>query len=76
MSASDPEESAKLNIAFAMTHRPVQRHPRSAAAGNILRANPSYPGAAAQAGTLSRRGMMTRAIHAIARQPGPALARQ
>ena len=64
------KNSAKLNIAFGNDAQAVQDIRDLQSAGNILRANPSYPGAAAQAANALKRGMMTRAIHAIGTTAG------
>jgi hypothetical protein len=61
---------AKLNIAFGNDAQAVQDIRDLQSAGNILRANPTYPGAAAQAANAVKRGLMTHAIGVIGKTAG------
>jgi hypothetical protein len=64
---------AKLNIAFGNDAQAVQDIRDLQSAGNILRANAQYPGAAAQAANALKRGMMTRALQTVGATGGAAL---
>jgi len=64
---------AKLNVAFGNDAQAVQEIRDLQSAGNILRANPQYPGAAAQAANAIKRGMMTRALQTVGATGGAAL---
>lgn len=61
---------AKLNIAFGNDAQAVQDIRDLQSAGNILRANPTYPGAAAQAANAVKRGLMTHAIGVLGKTAG------
>lgn len=67
------QNQAKLNIAFGNDAQAVQDIRDLRAAGNILRANPQYPGAAAQAANAIKRGMMTRALQTVGATGGAAV---
>ena len=64
---------AKLNIAFGNDPQAVQDIRDLQSAGNILRANPQYPGAAAQVANAMKRGLMTRALQTAGATGGAAL---
>ncbi len=59
------QNQAKLNIAFGGDAQAVQSIRDLQSAGNILRADKSYPGAAAQAANALKRGFMTHALNAV-----------
>ena len=62
--------SAKLATLFGKNAQAIQDLRDLRQAGNILRANPQYPGAAAQAANALKRGLMTKAIQHVAVSAG------
>lgn len=67
------KNGAKLNIAFGNDAQAVQDIRDLDSAGRILRANPAYPGAAAQAANAMKRGLMTRALQTMSATAGAGL---
>lgn len=67
------KNSSKFNMAFGNDPEAIQGIRDLDSAGRILRANPAYPGAAAQASNAIKRGLMTRAIEHVATGAGAAV---